>query len=109
MKLKSVEIQGFKSFPDKTKLTFEKDITAVTQFFHMLDYVKMVKGGVITRDGMEDLTRYSSCMDQEKGIYYYRNYNNNRINAIDMHKEDLDATEIKVFPYLETQDINYQN
>ena len=34
---------------------------------------------------------------------------NNRINAIDMHKEDLDATEIKVFPYLETQDINYQN
>ena len=29
MKLKSVEIQGFKSFPDKTKLTFEKDITAV--------------------------------------------------------------------------------
>lgn len=32
----------------------------------MLDYVKMVKGGVITRDGMEDLTRYSSCMDQEK-------------------------------------------
>ncbi len=29
MKLKSVEIQGFKSFPDKTRLTFEKDITAV--------------------------------------------------------------------------------
>ena len=29
MRLKSIEIQGFKSFPDKTKLTFEKDITAV--------------------------------------------------------------------------------
>lgn len=58
---------------------------------------------------MEDITRYSSCMDQEKGIYYYRNYNNNRINAIGMHKEDLDGFEIKIFPYLETQDINYQN
>ena len=46
--------------------SIENDTTAVTQFFHMLDYVKMVKGGVITRDGMEDLTRYSSCMDQEK-------------------------------------------
>lgn len=29
MRLKSIEIQGFKSFPDKTKLTFDQDITAV--------------------------------------------------------------------------------
>lgn len=29
MRLKSIEVQGFKSFPDKTRLTFEQDITAV--------------------------------------------------------------------------------
>ncbi len=29
MRLKSLEIQGFKSFPDKTKLTFDEDIIAV--------------------------------------------------------------------------------
>ncbi len=29
MRLKVIEIQGFKSFPDKTRLTFDQDITAV--------------------------------------------------------------------------------
>ncbi|MGL5316393.1 MAG: choloylglycine hydrolase [Peptostreptococcaceae bacterium] len=87
----------------------EDEISAITQYFHMLDYVKMVKGGVKTQDGMEDLTLYSSCMDQEKGIYYYKTYENCRINGIDMNKEDLDGREIKIFPYIREQDINYQN
>ena len=29
MRLKSLEIQGFKTFPDKTKLSFEQGITSV--------------------------------------------------------------------------------
>ena len=85
------------------------DMESVTQFFHMLDYVKMVRGGVLTDDGLEDATTYSSCMDQQKGIYYYRTYENNRINAIDLHKEQLEGTEVKLFDYLTNQDINYQN
>lgn len=87
----------------------EDDENTITQFFHMLDYVKMVKGGVITMDGLEDMTTYSSCMDQGKGIYYYKNYVNNRINAVDMHKEDLNSKEIKRFQYATSQDINHQN
>lgn len=48
----------------------KNDAEALTQFFHMLDYVQMVKGGVITEDGQEDMTLYSSCMDLQKGVYY---------------------------------------
>ena len=86
----------------------EDDISAVTQCMHMLDYVKMVKAGVLT-EGMAEKTTYSACMDQENGIYYYKNYGNSRINAVNMHKEDLDGDEIIKCPYLTTQDINYQN
>ena len=85
------------------------DINSVTQFFHMLDYVKMVKGGVITDEGLEDLTLYSSCMNLEDCIYYYKNYDNNRINAIDIKKEKLEGKDLIVYKYLTTQDINYQN
>lgn len=85
------------------------DIQAITQFFHMLDYVKMVKGGVLTDEGLEDFTTYTSCMDQEKGIYYYKTYENHRINAVDMHKEQLEGTSLKIFNYLTDEDIHYQN
>lgn len=81
----------------------------VSQFFHMLDYVGMVKGGVLTKSQDYDLTLYSSCMDLERGIYYYKNYENNRINVINMHKESTDNDELHVFSYEKNQDFKYQN
>lgn len=86
----------------------EDDLSAVTQCFHMLDYVKMVKAGVIT-EGLEEKTTYSICMDQENGILYYKNYGNNRINAVNMHSEELDKDELIILPYQTDQDINFQN
>ncbi len=85
------------------------NIEAITQFFHMLDYAKMIRGGVMTKNGLEDVTLYSSCMDQENAVYYYKTYKNNRINGINMKKENLDAEEIKIFPYRDEQDIQYDN
>ena len=85
------------------------DAQSITQFFHMLDYVKMVRGGVLTDEGLLDSTTYSSCMDQVRGVYYYRTYENNRINAIDLHKEQLEGTDLKLFDYLTDQDIHHQN
>lgn len=87
----------------------QNDGKTVAQFFNMLDYVKMVRGGVITEDGQEDYTIYSSCMDLNQGIYYYRTYENGRVNAVDLRKESLETAEVISFPYITEQDFNYQN
>lgn len=86
----------------------ENLMKGVGQFFHMLNNVAMPKGAVIN-EGQDDITLYSSCMCQQKGIYYYNSYDNMGISAIDMNKEDLNGKEIKIFDYLDTLHITYQN
>lgn len=94
----------------KAKITGNNDeISTVNAFFHILDSVAMVSGSVVTPDNKDDITLYSSCMCQDSKIYYYKTYKNNQINAIDMKKEDLDASEMKIFEYLDKEAINYQN
>lgn len=87
----------------------DNEHSAVSEFFHMLDNVAMVRGTVVTPQGRDDITQYSSCMCQEKGIYYYKTYNNSQINVIDMNKEDLDGDKIKIFNYEDKLSINHQN
>ncbi|MPQ43833.1 choloylglycine hydrolase [Clostridium tarantellae] len=81
----------------------------IGEFYHILNNVAMTSGAVRTPEKKSDLTQYSSCMSLEKGIYYYNTYKNNQINAINMHNEDLDGNEIKVYPYSEELQINYVN
>ena len=73
----------------------------------MLDYVAMVKGGVLTADGHYDYTTYSSCMDLNACTYYYKNYGNNRINAVRL--KNCSGSQITSFQYAIEQDINYLN
>lgn len=89
----------------RANLPHIKECEAVHQLFNMLDYVKMVKGGIITESGKWDITRYSSCMDLENAVYYYKTYNNSRINAVKLKEE----TEIKIFPFLDKPDYNFVN
>ncbi len=71
----------------------------IPQFFHILNGVSMVDGSVITKQGLNDITQYTSCMNLNDGIYYYNTYQNYTIMSIDMHKEDLDGKEIKEYKY----------
>ena len=81
---------------------------SVSQFFHMLSSVAMTKGSVLV-NGKIDYTIYSCCCNTDRGIYYYTTYDNSRITAVDMHREDLDGTELAVYPLITEPQILLQN
>ncbi len=70
--------------------------SSVNQFFHILGSVNQVKGCNRTADGCE-ITVYTSCMNADRGIYYYTTYGNHRISAVDMHRENLDSDKLKSY------------
>ena len=76
---------------------FESEKESVSHFFHILGGVAMPKGCVKTQDGEYEYTRYSSCCNADKGIYYYTTYDNSTVTAVDMHKCDLEGSEIYKF------------
>lgn len=87
----------------------EEDSAAVSQFFHILEGVAMVRGSVITPEGLPDVTTYSCCVNVDRGIYYYKTYDNSQIQAVSMEREDLDGTKLGKFPLVTEQQIGWQN
>ncbi len=74
---------------------------SVSQFFHILASVAMPKGCVMTADGQYEYTRYSSCCNTKKGIFYYTTYDQSMITAVDMHSVNLDESEIYKYELVE--------
>ena len=83
--------------------------SSVTEFFHILDSVAMIRGSVKVADGRDDITTYSCCMDVMKGRYYYKTYTNNQISVVDMYKYDLDAGKLKVYELQRKQAIYHHD
>lgn len=81
----------------------------LSQFFHILGAVAQQRGCVQMPDGSYEITEYTSCIDQKRGIYYYTTYENHRISAVNMHKEDLDGDKLVSFPLVRGQQIEWQN
>lgn len=82
---------------------------SVNQFFHILASVEQPCGCCEVEDGKFESTIYSSCCNADKGIYYYKTYNNSRISAVDMHKENLNGNVLVTYDMLHEWDVKYQN
>lgn len=82
---------------------------SVSQFFHILGSVDQQRGCCEVADGKYEITIYTSCCNATKGIYYYTTYDNSRITAVDMHREDLWSNELIRYPMLTEESILWQN
>lgn len=85
------------------------ELPHVSQFFHMLDAVGMVRGSVVTQQGNYDITTYSCCMNASKAVYYYKTYENNQITAVNLFREELNSRKLCVYPLRTHQQIYYEN
>jgi choloylglycine hydrolase len=56
--------------------------------------VAMPKGCVLVRDGEYEYTHYSSCCNVDKGIYYYKIYDDFNIKKIELSSFDLDDAKL---------------
>lgn len=86
------------------------EASSVNQFFHILKSVEQQKGlcYVDESNGYEYII-YSSCVNVDKGIYYYTTYENSQITAIDMHQENLDSSRLIRYPLQKEWNVLYQN
>ncbi len=86
----------------------ETESESISQFFHLLSSVEQQRGCVHMGEGKYEITLYSSCCNTDKGIYYYRTYENNQITAVDMHRENLEGDKVITYPLIVGQQIHWQ-
>ncbi|HBI2077925.1 TPA: choloylglycine hydrolase [Enterococcus faecalis] len=97
------------TFTKLNSKTGNSESESISQFFHILGSVEQQKGLCDVGDGKYEYTIYSSCCNVDKGIYYYRTYEDSQINAVNMNNEDLESDRLISYPIIENQQINYVN
>ncbi|EON3045110.1 choloylglycine hydrolase [Enterococcus hirae] len=97
------------TFTKLNSVSSSSESESISQFFHILGSVEQQKGLCDVGNGKYEYTIYSSCCNVDKGIYYYRTYENSQITAVDMNKAELDNNKLISYPIIEKQQINYVN
>ncbi|MCI8388915.1 MAG: choloylglycine hydrolase family protein [Clostridiales bacterium] len=85
------------------------EMESVSQFFHILNAVDQQRGCCELEPDKYEITIYTSCCNTDKGIYYYTSYDNHQITAVDMHREELDGSELIRYTPISYEQIKFQN
>ena len=97
------------AFTKLNSLSGSGEAESVGQFFHILGSVEQVRGCCEVAQDKYEITIYTSCFNADKGVHYYTTYNNRRITAVDMHRENLDSDSLARYPMLDKEDVLRQN
>ncbi len=97
------------AFNSTNSVCEKNEASSVSQFFHILSSVEMLRGCCRTEGGKWDITVYTSCINADKGLYYYTTYDNRQISCVNMHNTDLEARTISRFPLITNQQFFYHN
>lgn len=76
----------------------------VHRFFHILGIAEQ-QMGCVHLDGKYEFTAYSSCCNTDRGIYYYKTYENSSIIGIDMHRENLNGEKLISYSLVKKGDL----
>ena len=79
----------------------------VSRFFHIMDSLAVPLGAVITDEYRPVATVYTSCIDTEKGIYYFTTYGNRRIRAVSLTEELCKKDTLSLFDMSSVEDISF--
>lgn len=85
------------------------DPSSLSQFFHLLDSVSVVKGSVLSRQEECDMTTYACCINATRGVYYYKTYGNSQFTAVNLRHENLESSALRIFPLIVSQQIAWAN
>ena len=84
------------SFTKLNSVSENDEKSAVAQFFHILGSVRQIRGLTLLENGLYEITQYSSCVNTDKGLYYYTTYDNLSINCVNLYSTDLDESTLTV-------------
>ena len=97
------------AFVKLNSVSGQSEEESVSQFFHILGAVDQQRGCCEVGEGGYEITIYTSCCNATKGIYYYTTYQNHQITAVDMHRENLDGSNLIRYPLMTGEHIYRQN
>lgn len=97
------------SFTKMNSVSEESEEASVSQFFHILGSVDQPRGCCEVEPGKYEVTIYTSCCNMARGIYYYTAYDNHQICAVDMHRVNLNETQLFRYPARKEEQIFFQN